>query len=220
MLPVYKVICEGVSECNYLLHLQRVLNALPFPEGCFAPLRLIASPKRLDPKTLKSIGVGSGVYGNVISDYQSEFKNNKTLPFIVWVDDDIYVRNDHDCQVNYNAKPSGIPDFSFSVHNFEDFLALHHPDDKFEEWKREFACTTHFNHPLHSVDYMPHYLKVFPDYRKGELPDGFITAETLKNMIRRGRELPLMTSGSLNSTRTFVADLSRILCTVYPDVFR
>ena len=48
----YIIVCEGASECNYLDHLNRFLSTLPLPDdGGPIPLRFIARPKNIDPKT-------------------------------------------------------------------------------------------------------------------------------------------------------------------------
>jgi hypothetical protein len=216
----YIVICEGASECNYLRHLNQFLKSLPFPDGWFRPLNFIDRPKRINPLTLKNEGVGGGRFSKVQKAYKTEFRSNKCYPFLLWVDDDIYVRNDEGCLDSYNAKACGIPDFAFSIHNFEDFLALHLDDDGFEVWKTEFASTSHFSTPLHSEEYLLHFEKVMPGYKKNELPDGFVCETSLKNMMRHLSQLPPMGNGELRHMRVFAGELSQILQSTYSGIFR
>ena len=214
------VVCEGASECNYLLHLQRLLRELPPRVAEGVPLMLIGLPKERDPLTLRQKGVGTGEFGKVVSAYRCEQRKNPSARILVWVDDDLYVRDDKACGTNYARRPSGIPDFSFSVHNFEDFLALHFSDEQFKEWKRVFAATGHFQAPLHGTEYAPHFQQVWPQYKKADLPLGFVSVESLRNMIRHLARLPPMANGPINRVRTFAEDLSSILQQNYPDIFR
>lgn len=216
----YLVICEGVSECNCLLHLNRLMRALPPPEGCFRSLEFVGLPKTLDALTLKRKGVGSGEFGKVVQAYKGEYKRARSAKFLIWVDDDLYVRNDKSCGVNYERRPAGIPAFSFSTHNFEDYLALHLSDELFELWKSTCSANDHFSSPLYGADYERCFRLVLPDYKKGELPDDFLSLDALQNMVRHQQKLPAMATGPINRSRTFAADLAAILATAYPDVFR
>ena len=215
----YLVICEGVSECNYLQHLQRFVRELPLPVGTCSQLNFIGLPKSRDPQTLQRKGVGTGEYGKVVRAYKAERKRNRSAQFLIWVDDDLYVRNDKGCGVNYERKPQGIPDFSFSVHNFEDFVALHLPAELFERWRVEMSRAGHFENPLHGEDYGAVFEKILPKYQKGELPDGFVSVESLSNMIRHIGMLPEMSQGCLTRRQMFANDLAAILKEAYPDVF-
>lgn len=213
------IICEGASECNYLLHLQRFLRELPPPKGMSMPLVLIGLPKQRDPLTLRPKGVGTGEFGKVVRAYKNELRQNRSARFLIWVDDDLYVRNDQACGTHYNGKSGGIPDFSFSVHNFEDFLALHFPDEQFASWKTEFGSTGHFQSPLHGSEYAVHFQNILPKYKKGDLPIGFVSLDSLNNMIRHLRQLPPMARGCVTRVRTFAEDLTEILVHAYPDMF-
>lgn len=214
------VVCEGASECNYLVHLQRLLRELPLRADGGVPLTLIGLPKDSDPLTLQQKGVGTGVFGKVVMAYKCEHRKNPSARILVWVDDDLYVRDDKACGTDYARRPSGIPDFSFSAHNFEDFLALHFPDEQFEAWKNMFAETGHFQVPLHGAEYEPYLQQVWPHYKKAELPLGFVSIESLCNMIRHLARLPPMADGPVNRVRTFAKDFSDILQQNYPDIFR
>lgn len=213
------VICEGASECNYLVHLQRFLRELPPLAVCGMPLTLIGLPKNYDPSTLRRKGVGTGTFGKIVSTYNAEWRKNKSARFLIWVDDDLYVRDDKMCGTHYAQKTNEVPDFSFSVHNFEDFIALHFPDGQFEEWKGVLGSTGHFQRPLHGAEYATHFQRIWPKYKKGDLPLDFVTDSSLRNMIRHLQSLPPMAEGGISRTRTFAQDLADILKQAYPEIF-
>ncbi len=103
--------------------------------------------------------------------------------------------------------------------NFEDFIALHYDDERFEKWKAEFSKAGHFEHPLHWDDYKVHYLKIFPEYEKNRLPMDFLSVEVLRNLFRHMNEMPDINCNGLPATRTFAGLLKDILVTAYPDKF-
>lgn len=104
----YTVICEGRSEFVYIQRLQSFLDSQ------FAGWSV--------PLTFRPIDNGGGSCGTVITGYKKQRAENKRAIIQVWVDYDLYFRNDKDCMTRYLAKPRGIPDFRFSYHNFEDSL--------------------------------------------------------------------------------------------------
>lgn len=94
IVGTYMIVCEGASECNYLDHLNRFLATLPAPPNAMIPLRFIAVPRTIDRTTGTKIGCGGGAFNKVSKAYRSEWSNNKAYPFGIWVDSDLYVRND------------------------------------------------------------------------------------------------------------------------------
>ena len=163
------IVCEGESEYAYLQRLGSFLNAQPLPDGTFeTPIRFIG-PTRAVAKT--------GSFRTIKRAFNKTRKENKRAPSIqIWADFDLYHRNDRDCAGGYAAKTSGIPDFLFSFHNFEDFLALHWSGAQLAEWLRygSPAGRNHFAAPLHSKNYEPEIERIFPGYRKGTLSPDFI----------------------------------------------
>lgn len=178
-MPSYIMVCEGFSERAYLQRLQSFLDAQT--EDWSVPLRFI--PKL--PVNSDGDENGGGLYTNVTRCYKQQRKENKKSKIEVWVDHDIYVRQDSAPErrnvASYMGKPAGIPDFVFSFHNFEDFLALHLDDAAIQRWHTAFD-PAHVAKPLHSVDYLPLYESVIPGYRKGDLSPDFITRDSLSRM--------------------------------------
>lgn len=216
----YIIICEGASECNYLEHLNRFLGTLPLPKGAGPiQLRFIARPKNFDPKTGANVGCGGGDFGKVSSAYRREWRGNRTYPFGIWVDADIYVRNDKHNQDHYHSRPGHVPDFDFSILNFEDFIAMHYSDDVVDKWKTKFSETGHFRYPLHWDEYKVHYNEIFPEYDKNRLPVDFLSVEKLQNLVRHLDEMPDIDYHGLRIDETFAGLLKRVLGTAYPELF-
>lgn len=145
------VICEGKSECNYLQAINRLLRE--------AGIGLV----------LKAQDAGGGMYKKVEKAYKQCVRDERHAVAWIWVDSDLYKRNDNECMTAYNNKPKGIPDFLFSVYNFEDFLILHLPDDKVAKWI-SICKADHLSIPLHSDQHTTKLADFFPDYKKGKLP--------------------------------------------------
>lgn len=172
----YIIVCEGRSEYAYLRRLQSFLDA----QTEVWPVPLLFIPQI--PENSDGDENGGGFYTNVSRCYRQQRKDNKKAKIEVWVDDDIYVRQDSVAEIKnraaYLGKPAGIPDFVFSFHNFEDFLALHLEDAAIQAWHTAFD-PDHVAKPLHSEDYMPRFGSVLPGYEKGSLDPDFITHESL-----------------------------------------
>jgi hypothetical protein len=176
----YIIVCEGRSEYVYLQRLQSFLD-LQATDWC-VPLCFIQKI----PRNADGDESGSGFYSNVAKCYKQQRRDNKRANIEVWVDHDIYLRQDSAPEIrnraSYLSKPAGIPDFVFSFHNFEDFLILHLDDAAVHRWHAAFDSTNHVTDPLHSVGYAPHFDTVMPGYRKGDLPPDFITKESLLHL--------------------------------------
>lgn len=139
----------------------------------------------------------------------------------VWVDSDLYVRNDNDCLNQYIGKPHGIPDFKFSIHNFEDFLAFHANDDEYRQWKETMQNAGHFQRPLPAREYLPRFLQIFHGYKKGRLEPICIEETSLKNLFRHAlHDLSEFNMGGLTAYESFAFFLKRILIENYPRIFR
>ena len=181
-MPLFIMVCEGRSERAYL---QRLQSFLDNETECWpVPLQFIP---RL-PVGGDGLEQGGGYYANILKCFKSERKKNRKSRIEVWVDDDIYVREDgereRENRASYLAKLGSIPDFHFSFHNFEDFLALHLDDAAIQRWHAAFDLA-HVSRPLHSQDYLPLYEAVFPGYRKGDVPPDFITRDSLSRLKAR-----------------------------------
>lgn len=229
-LPIkYRLICEGPSEWTYLQRLAAfIVDKLPPMEDGFTP-RLSFSPSVTNDK------IGGGSFKLVQRAYRKVWPQNKKLPLRIWVDCDIYIRNSSACEranaAGYAQKKT-MPDFNFMVMNFEDFIAMHFPDDVFEAWKVEMQNAGHFTVPLHSVDYEPLFEKIWQQflqsvgssgvesYKKGSLPEDFVTEVSLTNMLRHCQDLilsPLFVQyAPVGAFPLFLSDAMR---SAYPEVF-
>ena len=102
------VVCEGSSEFAYIQELNRLMREME----CSVVFRPIA--------------VGSGFYAAVQSKYREIKRANPRGDICIWVDADIYIRNERNCNDAYRRRPAGVPAFLFSRQNFEDFLCFAH----------------------------------------------------------------------------------------------
>lgn len=205
------IVCEGESEHAYLQRLQSFLDAQPLPDDTFeTPIRFIG-PMQAVAKT--------GAFGKSKSAFNKIRKANKTASSIqIWADFDLYHRNDLCCADEYAAKTAGIPDFLFSFHNFEDFLALHWSGAQLEEWLRYGSVMgrNHFAAPLHARDYEPEIQRIFPGYRKGELSPDFISWASLGNLKQNLKHEPSSNPHNLHDIRSFAKFLIAEIERAYP----
>jgi hypothetical protein len=147
------IICEGQSEVAYIQELNRLLAE--------NQIGLVLTPQN----------ASGGYFSNVSTRYRNEKKRNPRSEIIIWVDHDIYGRNDHGTRTAYENKPQGIPDFYFNHQNFEDFFILHLSDEIIKAWQICCLQHNHFSQPLYAKDYMSLYHShVLKDYTKGEIP--------------------------------------------------
>jgi hypothetical protein len=161
------IICEGSSEVAYIQQLNRLLRELN------ATINLC--PRK----------VGTGEYKSVMAEYKAESKNNRRTKVCIWVDYDIYARNEKDCMTNYMNTQSKVP-FMFNKQNFEDFMFLHLDDDQLGIWLNTCLAHNHFSKPMHAEEYMPLVQKHFINYKKGDLPFD-ITLEKIGNLFRHNK---------------------------------
>ena len=171
MVKQYIIICEGKkSEVKYLQELNRYLAE----EYCIYYKKFVCKP------------VGTGHYNEVIKKYRSERKLDKKANIEIWVDYDIYKRNEQKNLDKYQNKPNGIPNFKFNYFNFEDFLIMHFDDDTLNKWKEICKTNNHFNEPMKSEKYLKLVkLNLFPDYDKSLLTTEFeINNNSLNNLFK------------------------------------
>lgn len=205
------VVCEGASEWAYIQALNSFIESLPFQDGYYdAPIRFVGKPKKT--------GVGKGAHKAAEKVFREVSKCERTAETWVWVDADLYVRNDKSCGTLYKNRPKGIPPFHFSIFNFEDFLALHLCDADFHRWIKVMSSAGHFNHPLHNADYEVQFEGFIPGYKKGNLPPDFITVASLKNLKRHIALLPHMNLNNLSVHKTFATSLIDELEQCYPNL--
>ena len=148
------IVCEGASEKSYI---SEVVKYFRNEEGI--DLHLV-------PKV-----AGSGHYVAIRDKYREVFQSQRRSPEIkIWVDKDIYLRNDKNNADNYRMHcQDGLPDFLFTSMNGEDFLTMH--VDSFGKWEDICRKKGHFSSPMHENAYLPLIRgNIFPNYKKGELP--------------------------------------------------
>lgn len=167
------VICEGKSETKYLQELNRFLRENS------AENSIVFVPKP----------VGTGHYTEVVKKYRGERKLNKNTDIEIWVDYDIYKRNEQKNLDKYKKKPKGIPNFKFNYFNFEDFLIMHFNDDVLNKWKEICKVNNHFNEPMKSDKYLKLIKNIFSDYDKSSLTNLFVfNKQTLENLFKHNAE--------------------------------
>lgn len=205
MLPVrHLIVCEGESERAYLQRLQSFLEQQELPERAFAPPLIFICP---EPGVAKS-----GRIAALDRKYRALRRINPRDSIQIWADFDLYHRNHKACASQYRNKPKGLPNFLFSFHNFEDFLALHWNEDRFAQWCA-FGEREHFRVPLHSNRYLEEFQKIFPGYRKGDVPLDLIHWDSLRNLKRHRSHPPVSNPHDVPNLRGFgdflIAEIER-----------
>ena len=167
----YCIICEGKSEAAYIQEFNKILR------------------ERGISINLRAKTINSGHYTEVVKQYRSVYKNrqkDKIDAFIIWVDYDIYKRNEQENDDKYRKKPARIPNFKFNFHNFEDFLIMHLPDSELSKWNKICNQQNHFSNPMPSLTYLQYIREnIFADYHKGELPYGILSSDSLTRLRAR-----------------------------------
>lgn len=163
---IYIVICEGKSEEAYIQNLNRLLR------------------ERDSQIVLIAKSADTGHFAKVVKTLKREQKNNPRQHVMVWLDWDIYQRNENNNRTLYDTKDRTLPDFFFSRQNFEDFLATHLPWAQLNQWLTICQQHHHFDSPLPAEAYGHLFREhLFPTYRKGELPFPELTEDLLQQML-------------------------------------
>ena len=127
--------------------------------------------------------IGCGHFTAVQQKYRVEKRNNPKSDIRIWVDRDTYIRNDCGDGEKYQEKPQYLPDFIFSVMNFEDFLAMHLDETVLENWFQVCSREKHNITPMTEDKYLPLVRQhLFDNYEKGDTPFE-ITETRLKNLF-------------------------------------
>lgn len=168
------IICEGPSERAYLQQLNQFLREMG-----------------IDLVIIPEVANG-GNYPHVLRVYNKMIKCNRKADVHVWIDFDLYKRNDKYCWAAYTQRSDDIPTFAFSIQNFEDFLAMHFPPKKRDHWIDTMRVYNHWRRPLHAKVYAPLFRKQLNRYEKGSLRSGFVSATSLsylKQMVDERHEV-------------------------------
>lgn len=151
----YIILCEGSSEKAYIQLINRLLT------------------KNNIKITFAAKEIGTGHFSDVEKAYKKQCKENKKIDKVIWVDKDIYKRNDRNNGIEYAGKVDNIPDFLFTTYNFEDFLVMHLDDNIIDTWQQILNTKGHFSTPLKSSEYIPlikDNIDIFNNYEKGDIP--------------------------------------------------
>lgn len=157
------VVCEGKSERNYLAALNRL-----FRDSGIGVTLVYPKPQKRGRED------GGGHFKVIQRAYREYVGSNRNIHPWVWVDWDVYLRNDQHCRELYESRAAGIPAFLFSICNFEDFLVLHSSRERVMDWVQICSEHQHFDLPMQAEKYMPLFKRQFPEYRKGSLPDSLV----------------------------------------------
>jgi hypothetical protein len=161
-----QIICEGNSEYAYIQELNRLL-------------------KRGEGAAFTAHTAGNGHFKIIRRKYKQVKDNQRHCNLIVWVDRDLYFRNENDCETNRLAAKDMT--FYFSIMNFEDFLMLHQDSSRAKEWFEIMDSKKHWIDPLKDAEYMPEFRNFFHDYNKGEFPFE-LTKENLINLFQNTKK--------------------------------
>ena len=215
-------VCEGKTDCAYLHAVQRFIeNDISIAVYGEPKLRFIPDP---DP-----LGAGTGKYDTIVERYNKAVQEFAPDPVNIWVDADIYIRNEelglNSGKFNfteYQNRPSNIPVFHFSYHNFEDFLALHYEESVFNVWKQTVlyavshnTSRSHSEYPLIRSEHAPLFQKVFPRYSKRKSIPFDITIDRLVNLRRNVNDLDVQSMTLLQPGVSFASYLLDTFDTAY-----
>ncbi|MDR2869663.1 MAG: hypothetical protein LBV04_04350 [Deferribacteraceae bacterium] len=166
------IICEGASELAYIQEINRYMreNEIDY--------------------VFHARDAQGGFFANIERKYSHEYQKNSKQWVEIWVDGDIYIRDEIDLQERYDNRIEHMPDFRFNYMNFEDFLIMHLEDDKLKKWEALCRKQGHFITPMIADAYKPLLREhIFRDYRKGFLPDQFaITQDCLARLFQHNKD--------------------------------
>lgn len=183
------VVCEGLSDEKYLQWLSSFFNSNNIP------------------LVLKPYSIGTGNFLAVKAKYKEVFKaasrDHSKPEVIVWVDKDIYIRNEGRNGTKYENKRS-LPDFKFSYMNYEDFLTLHN-NEQLKRWTEICRGRHHFSSPMQSDEYLRLFKEhIFQAYQKGTLPEEFVRLDDsekailIRTMLTNNKEAEASGSGVIH----------------------
>lgn len=183
------ICCEGLSEYMYIQELRRFL-------------RDIGDPSNLLLNFCPEI-IGQGHFGPAQTKLRQVARENKRTNIEVWIDYDLYhvARNERKSRTHYleQREKNQIRVFHFSHFNFEDFLILHYSGEEMDLYQQKFR-SGHFRAPLTKEIYLPLFREIFPDYRKGALPQGFTVNQTTLGNLKRNHHENIRQEHSVESS--------------------
>ena len=154
------IVCEGSSEENYIIQLNRLFR---YPDS--------------DCRVFIPCNAHSGRYSLIRKKFEEVQKRNKRQKdkIKIWLDKDLYIREGTEENSRYNSKDYLILQCLFSLMNFEDYLAMHCLPEIVGEWQSICESNNHFVAPMHASQYEKPFNEFISknfstDYRKGEVP--------------------------------------------------
>ena len=163
----YKILCEGESEEVYIKHINKILR-----------------DRNIDT-LLGTHTFKNGDFNNVMK-IVKKYNHKDKQKLRIWIDEDIYKRNEQQNYTKYLEYKNKMPDFLFTQYNFEDFLIMHLDDKIIIEWQEKLIKRNNFNVPLISdeyIDLLKKNINIFRDYKKGVLPFD-ITLDNIKQAYK------------------------------------
>lgn len=167
------MVVEGESELEYLSQLNRYLREEEIGY-VFYPVKAV-----------------NGQYREVRKCYREVKKSHRKERIEILVDRDIYIRDEKE-RVDYTLRTrDGLPPFTFSYMNWEDYLILHLSKEKALKWCEICRETGHFEIPLTAKE----YLRAQEEsgiwgrvhYKKGRVPFE-ITKKRLERAVENDRD--------------------------------
>jgi hypothetical protein len=160
-----------------------------------------------------------GHYMQLKKCYHKARKENRNVAVQVWADFDLFHRNTDQCWQLYAAKGQSLPDFYFSFHNFEDFLALHLDGEEFRSWLA-FGRAGHFASPCSSEECLEWAKKVIKGYQKGSIPPDFISVKSLRNLNANLHLQPCSNAHGAGELKTFAEFIIGEIERFHPDILK
>ncbi|GHU21360.1 hypothetical protein FACS189472_13950 [Alphaproteobacteria bacterium] len=174
---IIKVVCEGRSESAYLNQINRFLkeNSIKI---IFSPVSTDGGHFNVIKKKLQELG-----YLKKKTAYQ-----NREL--IIWVDKDVYERNEQKNKDKYEDFIQKYPllTFCFNRFSFEDFYILHFDAETVIKWYDLCRKKGHFNVPIESKVCENLILGIVSNYEKGDISSEFINKDSLKNLLENNKK--------------------------------
>jgi hypothetical protein len=170
---VIKVICEGRSEAAYLNQINHFLKENGV-KTIFLPIPTYGGHFNVIRKKLQQLG------------YLRKKAVCRNEKVIIWVDKDVYERNEQKNQDKYEdfIKKYPLLFFHFNRFSFEDFYILHEESENVRMWYNICRKKGHFSEkPLTSQISEELIKEILPGYKKGEISTSFISINSLKNLF-------------------------------------
>lgn len=154
----------------------------------------------------RSKDMGGGTLNSIRREIRKFRKNSPRSKFVVWLDEDLCVR---DTGIRDEFQKIADMEIYFSQFNFEDFLVLHLDHTYICPWENVCVAHGHFLNPLAKRTYIHLFREhVFNGYEKGELPFQ-LTWEHINRLYRNNDDKTIRFKSSFCN---FLKDAGVIAC--------